>query len=292
MVTVAKRLLVLLTLLGLALPSMALAKGHLVIIGGGKRPDSIIQKIIELAGGPHAKIVIVPNASGDPLDAALYQRYDFESNGAKNVHFFLFDRAQADLDSVVALFDGATGIFFSGGDQRVLADDLLGTKVLAKIHQIYQDGGVISGSSAGAAIMSERMITGDKIGFDEANPDTTFDFDTIKKEVVELEPGFGFVTQAIIDQHFIARQRQNRLMSVALEYSQLLGIGIDEQTAIIVNPDDTFEVMGNYTVFIIDPVNAQNIRTDTNGNLSASNIIVHLLQSGQKFDLNSRQLLP
>lgn len=272
----------------LAIGSWAEAKGHLVIIGGGGRPDYVMAKIIDLAGGPEAPIIIIPNASSDPLDAALYQRYHLERLGATNVNFVLFDSLTVNDPEKIQQVAAATGIFFSGGDQRVLARHLLGTAMLDRIRTIYEEGGVIAGTSAGAAVMSELMITGDEL----LNTDPERAFETIQKGNMELTRGFGFMKTAIVDQHFIVRRRENRLFSIMLEHPDLIGIGIDEQTAIIVKPDDTLEVLGESIVMIIDPTNAANIRTDKNNNFSAGNIAVHLLQSGQQFDLKTNSLVP
>ena len=134
-------------------------QGQLFIIGGRKLP-SIMKKFVQLAGGPQAKIVIFPMASGDPLNAALYQRYQLETLGVKNVEFIICDSLSADADSNLSVLQGVTGIFFSGGDQSRLTKALLHTKMLGRIKHIYKNGGIIGGNSPGAAVMSELMITG------------------------------------------------------------------------------------------------------------------------------------
>ena len=261
--------------------------GHLVIIGGGDKTNAIMQKIVDLAGGVDAKIVIIPNASSEPLESAMYNVDEFKILGCKNVEYIMFNREDADKDSLVEKLNGATGIFFSGGDQAFLTRDLLGTKLLDRVYEIYNNGGVISGTSAGAAVMSEVMITGNEL----INKDTSDIFISIQKNNVEVKEGFGFIKTAFIDQHFIKRKRLNRSLSVLLENPRLLGIGIDESTCIIVNPDDTFEVLGENQVIVLDATNSSNIGVDKNGNLGAENIKIDILLSGDKFDLINKEVI-
>ena len=262
-------------------------KGHLVIIGGGDKPSYTMQKIVDYAGGPASKIIIIPNASSDPIGSAEYNVEEFKNLGCTNVDYILFNRADADKDSLVNKLEGATGIFFSGGDQAFLTRDMLGTKLLEKVYEIYNNGGVISGTSAGAAVMSEVMITGNEL----INKDTTDIFISIQKNNVEVKEGFGFVKTAFIDQHFIKRKRLNRTISVVLENPDLLGIGIDESTSIIVNPDETFEVLGENQVIVFDASDCSNIKLDKNGNLGAENLTMHILLSGDKFDIENKEVI-
>ena len=261
------------------------SKGDLFIIGGGSRPDYMIEKIVELAGGQTAHIMIIPNASGSPIEVAQYQQNQFEQTVAASVSYLLCDSAEANLDTNVDKLKNTNCIFFSGGDQRRLTRDLLDTKILAKIKEIYNRGGVISGTSAGAAVMSELMITGDEL------IDTTDDekFISIKEDYIKTTPGFGFVKNAIIDQHFVKRKRLNRLISLVIEH-QTLGIGIDESTAIHVKPNLECEVIGENTVLILDGTKIKNIKTDSNGNLSAQNIHIDILQSGQTYNLKDHKI--
>ncbi len=260
-------------------------QGHLFIIGGRKNA-SLMKRYVQLAGGEQAKVVIFPMASTDPLEAALYQRYQLEELGVSDVKFIICDSASADADSNLSILDDANSVFFSGGDQSRLTKALLGTKMLERIKEIYNNGGIIGGNSAGAAVMSKIMITGDEL----KNTDSTRAFITIRKGNIKYTEGFGFITSAIIDQHFVRRRRHNRLISLVLENPKLVGVAIDEETAIIVAPDNTFEVLGDYTVIIYDATGAENITTDKNENLSATNIRMHILKSGDKYDLSSRKI--
>ena len=264
-----------------------LAKGHLFIVGGGNQPQYMINKFISLAGGPDAKIVIIPMAGSDPLESALYKRYDFERSGVKNVEFVICDKQSADADSNLAVLDGAKAVYFTGGDQSLLTKALLGTKMLQKIRKIYADGGLIGGTSAGAAVMSKLMITGNEL----KNTDSSRAYIKIQKDNIEVVEGFGFVTSAIIDQHAVRRKRQNRLISLVLENPSLVGFAIDESTALIVYPDDIFEVIGEYTVVVYDAVEATDIMTDKNDNLAAQNIRMHILHSGDRFNMKNRTVV-
>lgn len=261
------------------------AKGNLVIIGGGGRPDYLMSKIVDLAGGKDAKIMIIPNASSIESEVGISQRKEFLKAKPKSVNYIIFDNKNS--DKYLKQMEGVTGVFFSGGDQKKLIKSLENTKMFEKIKNIYNKGGVISGTSAGAAVMSEIMITGEEITTKKAEGD----FVSIKENNVKTTKGFGFVTKAIIDQHFIKRKRQNRLLSLSIENPNLPAIGIDESTAIIVKSDDTFEVMGESNVMIFDASKSKNINKDSNGNFSVENVIIHLLKSGQKYDLNKREIV-
>jgi cyanophycinase len=278
------------TLLFIVLISLSASpgdKGYLVIIGGGKRTDSIMKKIISLAGGDEARIAIIPNASSEPLETAIAQADEFRKLGAKEIKYLLFSRQTADADSNLEKLNEATCVFFSGGDQSFLTRDMLGTKLYDKVKSIYENGGVVSGTSAGAAVMSRVMLTGNEL----INKDSAAAFHTIQKNNIETVEGFGFITNAIIDQHFIKRKRNNRLISVVLENPALPGIGIDESTCIIVKPDNTFEVLGENQVVIYDATGAQDIKPDGNNNLSAHEIKMHVLISGDKYNLNTREII-
>jgi cyanophycinase len=267
--------------------STAQNKGHLVIIGGGDKPRYVLQKFLDFAGGETANIVVIPNASSDPKGSAEYNVNEFKKLGCKNISYLLFTRKDVDTVSNVETVRKATGIFFSGGDQVFLTRDLLGTELMNEIRNVYARGGVISGTSAGAAVMSEVMITGNEL----KNKDTTDIFKTIETGNVQHLEGFGFITNAIIDQHFIKRKRLNRLFSMVLEHPKLVGVGIDEETSIIVNPDETFEVLGENQVVILNATQAASIREGKKGILAGENIRVDILLSGDKYDLKSRKIL-
>jgi cyanophycinase len=260
-------------------------KGKLVIIGGVQTKE-IIKKYSELAGGKDAKIIIIPNAGSRPVESSLEQVEQFKEFGASS-DYLLFTRETADADSNLKKLEDATAVFFLGGDQSDLTRDMLGTKLLDKIFDLYNNGGLVGGSSAGAAVMSEVMITGNEL----LNKDSSRSFISIEKNNIETKPGFGFLKTVIIDQHFLKRKRHNRTISAVIEHPNLLGVAIDESTAIIVFPDDKFEVIGNNQVLVYDATNSQNIREDNKGNLGITEMKLHVLINGDKFDLKTKQVI-
>lgn len=261
------------------------SKGHLVIIGGVHTKETS-KKFIELAGGENARIIIIPNAGSNPVYNSELHKKEFEELGAK-ADYLLFTRETADADSNLKKMEWANAVYFLGGDQSDLTRDMLGTKLLQKVYDIYNNGGVIGGSSAGAAVQSEIMITGNEL----LNKDSSSAFVSIQKGNIETAKGFGFIKSAIIDQHFLKRKRHNRLITLMCEHPNLLGIAIDEATAVVVYPDDTFEVIGNNQVLVYDPTEAKNIREDKNGNLGTTGMKMHLLINGDKFDLKTKQVI-
>jgi cyanophycinase len=138
-------------------------KGHLLIIGGGRRDTYLMERFIELAGGKNSKIVVFPMASSVPIETAKYQIEELKKLGCSNADYIYCTRQDADNDSNLTKLNGVSGVFFSGGDQSNLTKELLGTKLLEKIKIIYKEGGVVGGTSAGAAVMSKVMITGDEL---------------------------------------------------------------------------------------------------------------------------------
>lgn len=258
-------------------PDSNTPKGTLFIVGGGERSEELMRRYLHLAGGEKSRVLVVPFASGYVEETAEEQCNEFMQIGCDTAYSIICAKEEVDSPENLAKLDGVTAVFFSGGDQNNLTAYLAGTKFLEKVRDIYQTGGVIGGTSAGAAIMSKVMITG-KESF---NSDEERSFEVIKKGNVLTAEGFGFVTSAVIDQHFIIRKRQNRLISVVLEHPNLKGIGIDESTAIIVKADGTFEVVGESGVMIFENMapNAP-LRADRNGYLSAAAIKLTLLTAG------------
>ncbi len=232
------------------LPENITAKGTLVIEGGGDRIAPILNKIIEKGGGPDCKLLVIPFAS-QMSDTGPRQAEEFRALGCKNADYIMCEKDSIDNPENLAKLDGVTAVFLSGGDQNRLKEFLSGTKFFHKMLKIYQDGGVIGGTSAGAAIQSRIMLTGRQInvGADEESPV----FNEIKSNYVETKEGFGFLDNIIIDQHFIARRRQVRLINVLLDNPGYRGLGIDEESAVVVNPDKTIEVVGTGCAMLFEP---------------------------------------
>jgi cyanophycinase len=271
----------LLALLSLSTLDAQSTRGSLVIIGGGRRSDVILRRFIELAQGwTGGKIVVFPNASSEPDTSGMDQVAEFREHGATNVEFLLIDRTAALLPESAARLDSAKGIFFTGGDQARLTRDLLNTPVLEKIRELYADGAVIGGTSAGAAVMSKIMLTGDEV----INKDPGESFAFMKKGNVVTVEGFGFLKDVIIDQHFVRRKRHNRLLSVVMENPEKVAAGIDESTALVVHPDGIMEVLGERSVVVYDARGAKDLRLDPRGNQGVTGIVQHILLSGDRYD--------
>ncbi len=271
----------------LALPLCALAgpKGHLFIVGGGDWPDGMMNRFVDLAGrSGTGRIVILPMASSVPDESAAEETEGFRKLGAKDVVTVKLTREQALKPESAALLDGAGGVFFSGGDQSRLTAVLLDTPVYRKLLDLYDQGAVIGGTSAGAAVMSEVMITGDEV----RKPAAGREFETLQAANIITARGFGFIRKAVIDQHFVTRRRHNRLISLLAEHPDLLGVAIDESTAILVRPDGTFEVVGAKQVVIYDPANAK-FRILPNSNIAFTGLVMHALTNGDTFDLETRK---
>lgn len=261
-------------------------KGSLLIVGGGPQPDALVQRFVDLAGGKgKARIVIFAMASEDGLEGGDEKADDLRKLGAQAVNVYI-TRSQADQDSIVHLLDDATGIWFGGGDQSRLTKAIGGTKVEEAIHERYREGAVVGGTSAGAAVMSTPMITGDERHPGGARPDSTDPFKTIARDNIITTEGFGLIDGAIIDQHFLRRKRHNRLISTVLEHPKLLGVGIDESTALLVQPDGMWRVLGASAAVIYDARNATITGADA-PTLGATGITVHVLPAGSSFDPGS-----
>lgn len=264
-------------------------KGHLLIIGGGHQPAGMMERFITLAGGTNnAKIIVLPMASEDAVGTGAETVSEFKSLGVTQVESMVLTRTEALKPNSATRLSGATGVYFTGGDQSRLASVLVHSPIQQTLKKLYRQGAVIGGTSAGAAIMSEVMITGEEL----RNDDKANAFRAIQQNNIETIAGLGFVTNAIIDQHFLQRKRYNRLFSVVLEHPNLFGIGIDESTAVLIHPDQTFEVLGESAVLLVDARSATNIRTDQKGHFSVAETKVHLLLEGDHFDLKSGHCIP
>ncbi len=211
-------------------------RGHLVVVGGGPPIEDIYKRTLALAGGDQARILIVPFASPDPR-AGEKSAAAWNAIGAANVSVLDL----SDRDRALASIRDADLIWFRGGEQVRLMDHLAQIEGLTDaIRQRYENGGTIGGTSAGAAIMSRRMIAGPagRRGTPEAR-------------LARLGDGLGLWPEVIVDQHFARRNRHLRLETAVQQYPDLLGIGIDEATAVIV-ADREFEVIGQGPVFVYD----------------------------------------
>lgn len=262
------------------------SKGYLVIAGGGPQPDSTYQRFFDLAGGKgRAKIVVFPMASSSP-DAGNELTEDFRKMGAASSERIVLDHAAADTDAAAARLAGVTGVWFGGGDQVLLTNALRGTKTEAAIHRIYESGGVVGGTSAGAAVMSTPMLTGDEKHPGGDRPlakDSPDAYVTIARDNVDTQAGFAFVSGVIVDQHFVRRRRNNRLLSLVLENPGMVGVGIDETTAVEVQPDGTWRILGKSVAVVFDARKSAITRPGAPA-LGATDVRLSVLPAGSTYD--------
>jgi cyanophycinase len=241
------------------------AKGMLIAAGGGNHIQPILKRFIELAGGAGAPIVLIPTASGLPeYGPWWFDLKDLREAGAKNVTLLhTSDPKVADTDEFVEPIRQAKGVWFGGGRQWRLADSYLGTRTQRELEALLARGGIIGGTSAGATIQGSYLVRGDT-----------------KSNTIMMgdhEVGFGFLKNVTIDQHVLKRNRHFDMLEVIEEHPELLGIGIDEDTAIAV-VGDMFQVIGESYVLIYD-----NQRTlDSGGRF-------YFLAPGDRYNLKTRE---
>jgi cyanophycinase len=269
-------------------PASGSHRGSLLIVGGGPIPDALIARFVELAGGRgRARILAMPMAS-ESADAGEEIVGDFRHLGAQAERFVL-TRAEADTEAAARRIAGATGVWFGGGDQARLMAVLSGTRAEAALRELYlQGGGVLGGTSAGAAVMSTPMITGDERHPGGDRPpakDSSDAFMTIARDDVVTASGIDVVPGAIIDQHFVRRRRHNRLLSLVLENPRLVGIGIDESTALEVPPGGPLRVLGASVAVVYDPRGAR--ITPAGKTLGAADVKLSVLPAGSTYELET-----
>lgn len=261
-----------------ALADAATPKGHLVIVGGGGRTDKITEAYLKYSNSPEAVFLVIGTASETPMEAAESFAASIKKAGAGETRCIAPTRAECNDPAYVdKVMEGVGGVFFCGGKQSRITDNIRGTLLHERLMKLYYDGGMISGSSAGAAMMSEKMITGSRVDHSEEG------FKDIAPDMVEVVEGMGFIKGAIIDQHFLKRSRQNRLFSVAFDNPECVCIGIDEATALVVTKGREIEVLGKSSVTIIEP-DRKSIRIDPKYNY-AGNAKVKILFEGDKYKL-------
>lgn len=258
------------------------AQGTLFIVGGGPQSPALVREFVYLAGGAgNARILVFAMASEDGKISGDEKAADLRALGADAANLWI-DRSTADADSIVDAVRHASGIWFGGGDQVRLMAVLGGTRTAAAIAARYRAGAVIGGTSAGAAAMSAVMITGDERHPGGNRPDTTVAFGTVSRNNIITAPGFALIDNAIVDQHFLRRRRNNRLVSLVLERAPHLGVGIDESTALVVEPDGRWRVSGASVAVIYDA--RRSVIAPDGATLGATGIVMHVLPAGSRFD--------
>ena len=254
----------------------------LIIIGGhedksGKK--TILHEVARRAGSD--KIVVTTVASHEPEGYFAGYEEAFADIGVQEVvELEIQDRSEAVLDRKVQLLDGARGLFFTGGDQLKITSQIGDTPIFRKILEIYQEGGVIAGTSAGASAMCETMLV----------KGTGRESHRIGD--LHLAPGLGLIKDVIIDQHFAERGRMGRLLGAIAQNPRVLGIGIDEDTAIVIENAESFYVLGSGAVYVVDGsgVTHSNIADEKEDKvLSIYDVTLHVLSQGDQFDLRERR---
>jgi len=255
-----------------------------MIIGGAEdklRKRRVLKEFVGAAGGPEAVIAVLPTASSIPDE--IIEVYDalFRSEGAAEVLAVRPEsRDQAHDPELVARLEKATGVFMTGGNQLKLSAIVCGTPVGDAILAAHERGAVVGGTSAGASIQSTHMIA---MGVGGSTP---------KQRMTQMAAGLGLLDGVVIDQHFEQRNRYGRLLMIVAQSPQLLGMGVDEDTAAVVT-EDVLSVIGRGAVTLLDPsrITTNAFDATRSAPLLASGVVLHVLPSGARFDLTRRELL-
>jgi cyanophycinase len=243
-----------------------------LLVMGGAAGTGILRRFVSLAGGPAASVVVIATASERPDELEAWYTSVFAELGAGSVSSLRLEtRAQANDPAVAAALSAATGVFFTGGDQLRITTIIGGTLTDSVLQSLVGCGSVVlAGTSAGAAMMSGTMIVG---GYGYG---------------VTTGPGLEFLPGVLIDMHFAERGRLNRLLSAVARYPHELGLGIDEDTAILADGDH-FEVLGSGSVTVVDAGAATDIRAPADGPIALADARIHVLPAGCRFDLSGRR---
>lgn len=244
------------------------AQQRLLVVGGGDRPDDAVSKFVEWSGGAKARLLMITWASGVPEESFEALKKDFSALPGVTVEHAPVRPLDAEKKAkFIEQLKAATGVFFSGGDQNRIMDVLTDEELLRLIKEKYAAGMPFGGTSAGAAAMSDPMMTGDA------------DLKILDGKKVGVRRGLGLLPNVIFDQHFLVRQRHNRLFGLVMVNPKMLGIGIDEDTAVLVEDNRRLQVVGKTQVLFVHP--------EKGGNP----YILHFLNAGERFDLRKRKLL-
>ncbi|MGB3544114.1 cyanophycinase [Rubrivirga sp.] len=263
-------------------PDTDTPRGPIVPIGGAEAKTGtrdVLARVIELAGGRDAHIAIIPTASELPDTGDRYARLFTELGARKTDVLSITSREHARVPAALEVVERATGIFMTGGNQLRLSTILGGTPLAQSIRRRNAAGVVVAGTSAGAAVMPEHMIASGRTG---PTPTT---------EKVTLAPGLGLSNRLVIDQHFRQRDRLGRLLTAVSFNPFMTGVGIDEDTALVLEADNTFEVIGSGTVTVVDPSELSYSSMDSAREgepVSLIGLRIHVLAAGCTYDTESR----
>ena len=260
-----------------------------MIIGGAEdklRRPTILKDFVAASGGDRARIAVIPTASSlgpEVVDvyAALFRRL----GAAEVVAVRPESREEAHDEALCRRLSEATGIFMTGGNQLKLSSIICGTPLADALVEANERGVVVAGTSAGASIQSSHMVA---FGGPGSTP---------KQRMTQVAAGLGLLKSSVIDQHFDQRNRYGRLLMIVAQSPQLLGIGIDEDTAAVVDVVDDHEILrvvGRGAVAIFDPARIQTnaYEAKRSSPLLASGVVLHVLPAGARFDLTTRTLVP
>jgi cyanophycinase len=263
---------------------LARERGILMPIGGAE--DKLDDKIIlsafaQIAGGKSARVVIVPTASSIEAAGLRYKAL-FLGMGVESAEVvYIANRDDANGHAPLELLQDATGIFLTGGNQMRLSAMIGGTRFEQLVRERHQHGAVVAGTSAGASILSAHMVAYGASG------------QTPKQRMAHMVAGFGLISNVIIDQHFRQRDRIGRLLALVASNPGLLGLGIDEDTAAMIDDSGTLEVIGRHSITIVDGTEMYSdiFQVKGHGEITVSNARLHVLTPGRRFDLQSRALI-
>jgi cyanophycinase len=257
--------------------------GSLVIIGGhedrnGKK--NILSEVAKRARNKKIFIITTASASKKEQLADTYVKAFSELKVKEAVPLNVDDRGGALKCDVETVFADAGGVFFTGGDQLRLTSQLGDTPVFRAVRRVYDEGGVVAGTSAGASVLSDTMLVS---GDSAASPRGS--------DAVQMAPGFDFIEGVVIDQHFAERGRTGRLVAAVAQNPKSIGLGIDEDTAVVVE-DRTFRVIGSGSVYVFDASGvtySEVAEVASEEAFSVFNVKLHILTPGNTFDLDSRR---
>ena len=270
-------------------PVRQVCQGPVMPIGGAEDKDpgsDVLERFMELAGGNRARIAIIPTASEEAQEAGERYIKVFRKLGAAEADWLRVEkRDDANSEAALELLRNATGIFITGGDQARLVALLAGTLVMECIRDRNAHGVVVAGTSAGASIVSAHLMSGGTGLAGNSNDAAA------RKGMVELVAGFGLLQDIIVDQHFSQRGRMGRLLASFAANPGLLGIGLDEDTAVLINREGLLEVLGSNMVTIVDGRDATSdyYEREIGDVLTVVRSSLNVLGPGRKFDLNRRQ---
>src|SRR6266550_866417 len=260
--------------------------GPVMVIGGaedklGERV--ILSRFVQLAGGDQARIAVISTASSlGEAATELYRHVFARAGAAKVIGLRPETREEANDPKTIEALKDVTGIFMTGGNQLRLSSVIGGTKLGAAILDAHGRGVVVAGTSAGASAVATHMMA---FGSSGATP---------KHRMAHVSVGLGLLVNVVVDQHFEQRTRLGRLLAVVAQSPSLIGLGLDEDTAAIIAPDETLEVIGRGAVTIVDGSQVVTDAFQTKGHkaMMVSGAILHSLPSGYRFDLRRRRLVP